>query len=125
MNEPITCRIYRPAASGPDESNGGLTSRVDEVLLFATPDDVDLHREPALPGLILHRRHDGYLYAVPIERPKPGQIAWRFGGNFLYSADALFPCFGAIPVHDRQDTVEELRAVMGYPPAVKETSHGD
>jgi hypothetical protein len=106
-------QVYRSARDFGDTTNGGATSRVDEVTLI----DDDL---PELfwanddrPAMKIVRRTIGgeeYVHAEPVEPSPEGHTDWMFGGNYIASSDGRWRrALGSrpIPVHDRCETWEQ------------------
>jgi len=92
-----------------DCTNGGVTSRVNAVVLLGETEPVPTRTAPVV-YLRLVRRWAGtpreYLHAEPIEQPKDC-VGPMMGGNFIYSSDSHFPSRYPIPVHDRFETPEQ------------------
>ena len=102
MKKGLNVNVLR--SSGGDCTLGGLSSKVDSVLLvsedvtvqgpFEVNEDEDY--------MVLVRRDIGgeYLHAVPNSILKSGKRPMA-GGNFIYTSDSRFPCRYPISVHDR------------------------
>lgn len=124
----IQCSIYKRKTSlfdSYDSSNGGISSRYNTVyvVLDDTPDEElkDLYfdqnclvrlRPGALPGTVI---------AEPIFGHKAKHTPWSFGGCYIATTDSRLTekvneiCqhrfYGAIPLHDRQETWEMYDAL--------------
>ena len=92
-----------------DCTNGGITSKVDSILLLDSNLEGGLYEYlPDKIYLKLIRRnlfgHD-YIHAVPAMNGVRLDLEelTTFGGNFIYSSDSRFRKLSAypIPVHDR------------------------
>lgn len=91
---------------GRDSTNGGISSQKGMLEIGV---DIKLV-EGAFPGLVI---------AIPMDDPE--HIGWMFGGNYLASSDSRFRAmaediaghrfYGAIPIHDRQETQEQYDAM--------------
>lgn len=101
----LTCSIYRP--SGGDCSNGGLSSRVDQVTLVGPGIPEIFAATDAAPAVELGRS-GGAVNARPVGRDGTW---WMFGGCFIYSSDGRFPSRGPIPLHDRSESSDLAEAL--------------
>ena len=105
--------VYRQA-DGSDCTNGGISSRYDRLLCLCDEGfiDVDLDNPPENLVKVVHREFGDSLscyHIEPYERPK--EIGWMAGGNYAATSDSRFAdmvggIYGAVPVHDRQETQE-------------------
>lgn len=92
--------IYR---SGPGCSNGGISDRVDKVVLVGP--NVPRIFEPSADAPEVHLRNlNGYVSAAPAEAPPEGHTPYMAGGTFIYTSDSRWPGGKPIPLHDRTDT---------------------
>lgn len=96
----LRCNIYRPAHG--NYSNGGLSSRVDQVTLVGPEIHGPFAPSEDAPAVEL-RRLGGVLNAKPVDDPR----WWMFGGCFIYTSDSRFPSNAPIALHDRTETSEE------------------
>jgi len=93
-----------------DCTNNGLSSRHEAFILCGTGVPEMYEPSAAEPGLILVRRTIAgkeYLHAQPINDPRPGNVGWMAGGNFIWSSDSRFPNRYPISIHDREETREQ------------------
>ncbi len=108
--EKVSVSIYR-AAKFPDCTGGGLTSRVTSAWLFsdATVDEIveycKLKGIDPREHLMINRRilwGEPNYFAEPVIKERGNQ---QFGGNFVYTSDAMFKeivgDYRPLPVHDR------------------------
>lgn len=89
-------------------SNGGLSSRVDELTL--TNVEGPFEPTPERPAAILVQRN-GHLHVEP-EGPRPeGCVGPMMGGCYVATPDTRFfravGFYGAVPLHDRYETTEQ------------------
>jgi hypothetical protein len=89
-----------------DCTNGGITSKVDKIILVGENIPKIFEVGEGKPYLELETSHTGYIKAVPRNFKQNGEIGGMFGGNFVYSSDSRFPSKQPIPVHDRFETQE-------------------
>lgn len=97
-----------------DCSNGGITSRFKRLLVIC-PDgfiDVDEDNPPENLCKVVKRHLFGrdVYHIEPVAEPKGA--GWMAGGNFAHTSDSRFSdmCghqYGALAIHDRQETWEE------------------
>jgi hypothetical protein len=95
----IRANVY--SRNGADTTNGGVTSRVDSVVIVNAEGPFEPSEDsPAVR--IAEKTVFGktVTYAVPVETPD-GKRGPMFGGNFIYSSDKRFPSDDPIKVHDR------------------------
>jgi hypothetical protein len=101
--------VYR---NGADCTAGGITSKVDMIIIVGEGIEGPFEVDPGEAFLELRKKNvggDEYLYAVPVDgRDTAGMVGPMFGGNFVYSSDSRFRrvCPYPIPVHDRWETQE-------------------
>jgi hypothetical protein len=81
-----------------DCTNGGITSKMNSLILGGVPNCPFTGDENNT--VVLVERCTGYVCAVPVKQPE-GMCGPMFGGNFIYSSDSRFPSNYPIPVHDR------------------------
>ncbi len=97
-----------------DCTNKGISSRYKELLLVCPQGHVTIDDEnPPESAVQLVTRAlfgDKIFHIEPLKSPAKGHVGWIMGGNFAYSCDSRFgrmiPFYGAVPIHDRQETVE-------------------
>jgi len=112
--EALYCDIFKH--EGQDCSNGGISSRFEEVqLLIGGSEDVLAQLGPfteqGTPRVRLIKRElrlrdgsDGeYLHAEPNERPAKGRSGYMNGGTFITTSDSRFPHDYPIKLHDRTE----------------------
>ncbi len=96
-----------------DSSNGGLSSRYDEMLLVAEGEQPPLGN--TLPVLWVVRRWAGtaneYVHAEPEHRPGEKRVGWMAGGTHVYSSDSRYRQVTGvsypIQLHDRSETQQQ------------------
>lgn len=112
----LTASIYRSHQRFGDSTNGGASSKVEQVLLVGPDIDEIFEERPDCPAFRIVRRpglgkkRTEYIHAEPIDGKSPGKVGWMFGGNFIYSSDSRFPSDYPIPIHDRQETQAQYDA---------------
>ena len=105
--------VYRDARLPNDCTNGGISSRYDELLLIC--DDgfikVDVNNPPENLVRIVSRNIFGkeYKYIEPVRAVDKGCVGYMFGGNVAGSSDSRFARLSEYPlkIHDRQETQEQ------------------
>lgn len=96
-----------------DCSNGGITSRHDELLLICEGGFVPVNEENPPENLVkvVTRVLWGkeYKHLEPYAPKKSGCVGYMSGGAFGYSCDGRFTRISEYPlsIHDRQETQEE------------------
>lgn len=94
-------------------SNGGITSKYDELLLVCEKGfiEVDEKNPPENLVKIVTRKLFGkeYKHIEPVAPVKPGCVGYMSGGSLAYSSDSRFSKLSEYPlnIHDRQETQEE------------------
>lgn len=103
--------IYR---NGRDSSNGGISSRVDSVVVLGGPEIFEPGADR--PAVKLVRRQFGsgvYIHAEPVDKPAGDLVGPMFGGTYISSCDSrwrdLVGHSYPIPLHDRWETPEQYR----------------
>lgn len=100
--------VYRTARLG-DCTNGGITSRYDELLLVCEDGFIKVDEENLPENLVvLVTRHlfgEEYKHLEPYA--KPAGLGWMYGGNIACTSDSRFPSQYPLKVHDRQETQEQ------------------
>ena len=116
----LTAYIYR---CGHDASNGGISrwDGPDCIVVFGTekaPLEGYIKRgEYAYPEVELRRNQFGDVYAVapptPLQQGSTGHP--MMGGNYIATSDSRFSeatgIYGAVPLHDRYETLEQYRSL--------------
>lgn len=97
----LIASIYRYGEN--DSSNGGLSSKVDKVVIVGEGIPEIFEATEEMPAVIIEKRRFGfretdYLSARPVELEGKHTMA---GGTFIYSHDSRFPADYPIPLHDR------------------------
>jgi len=106
-------------------SNGGISSRVDNVTIVAVrtmqedgsivsrpvPDDCQVFEpDEKAPAAVVVKR-GRYVHIEPAEQPNG--VGWMAGGSLVYGSDSrLRELLGhdyAVSLHDRQETIEQYR----------------
>lgn len=102
--------VYRTARLG-DCTNGGITSRYDELLLLCEDGFVNVDMENPPENLVrLVVRHlfgREYKHLEPVASTDRGSVGWMYGGNIASTSDSRFPSDYPLCVHDRQETQEQ------------------
>lgn len=113
MKKALPVDVYRSINIG-DCTNGGVSSRFDRLLVLCDDGfiDVDMDNPPENLCKVVHRFLFGrdVYHIEPVEEPKG--CGWMAGGNFAHTSDSRFSdmCghqYGALAIHDRQETWEE------------------
>ena len=97
-----------------DCTNGGLSAKYDRIVIVngEGPFEPD-EKTPAFK--LVHRNIGGrnVVHAEPVEPAASGNIGWLAGGNFCATSDSRFDeaigFYGAVSIHDRQETAEMYR----------------
>jgi len=98
--------VYRDASGG-DYTNGGISSKVDQLTLI----NVEGPHEPsdAAPAAMLNKGPLGSMNITPVDKPA-GVVGPMSGGNFAACSDSRFGkaagFYGAVAIHDRFETQE-------------------
>ena len=107
----ISLWVYKH--KGEDFSNGGITSRYDEVLIECKDGYIEVD-ENNLPEnfcrVVVMRIGDrAYKYLEPCASPDKGCVGWMSGGCYAESCDSRFSRISEYPlsIHDRQETQEQ------------------
>ena len=106
--------IYVYKTRSGDCTNGGITSKYNELLLICEDGfvDVDENNPPEnLVKVVTRKLWDGeYKHIEPYARTDKGCVGWMFGGNIAHTSDSRFSRVAGnypLKVHDRQETQEE------------------
>lgn len=109
--------VYKNGRYG-DCTNGGITSRYNELLLicetgFVTVDEDNL---PENLVKVVTRTIGGreYKHIEPVANTDRGSVGWMYGGNLAYCSDSRFREFSEYPlcVHDRQESQKQYDAMF-------------
>ena len=107
----IIAYIYRPKRG--DSSNGGISSRCDEVTVTGIGAE-NFEATEERPAVRLVKRTIGgatVVHAEPAGDRPPG--GWMFGGSFISTCDGRFGravgFYGALAFHDRNEPPSEGR----------------
>lgn len=107
----LPIKVYRN--NNGDCSNGGITSRHDELLLICDDGFIPIDEEnpPERLVQIVTRVLFGreYKHIEPYAPIKSGCVGYMSGGSFGYSCDSRFTRISDYPlsIHDRQETQEQ------------------
>lgn len=106
--------IYREAGDASDYSNGGISSRFNQILLLCDEGYVDIDEENGLPENLCHvvEVGRGHKAIEPFVTVDEGNVGWMYGGCICDTSDSRFNRLsGGYPLHlhDRQETAEEYR----------------
>lgn len=95
-------------ASGYDCTNGGISSKHDNLVLVGDGVEEIFESRDGMPAIRLILRDVGrfgkFWIAAPLDAKIEGYGAgapYMFGGNFLYCSDSRFPCDAPIKIFDR------------------------
>ena len=107
----LPCEIYKSKKLG-DCSNGGISSRYNEVLLLCEEGFIDVDRDNPPDNLCKVVTRDlGFTVHTHIEPvAKAKGVGWMAGGTLVYSCDSRFHrmCGDyALSLHDRTETQKE------------------
>lgn len=94
-----------------DSSNGGISSRVGEVTIIDERINGPFEPTDDAPAVRIVERWLGsgrYVHLEPVDQPS-GQCGPMMGGCYVATPDSRLRRIaeGAIPLHDRFETVEE------------------
>jgi len=100
-NAGLLATVYRAAGLG-DCTNGGITSRVDQVVIVGEGSEIFEPSDDA-PAVVIVRksyRFGDYMFAKPVAL---GDRQSMFGGNYITCSDSRVRAINKypIPVHDR------------------------
>jgi hypothetical protein len=101
----LLCFIYRPV--GGSCANGGISNRVDKVILVG-PDIPEIFAPTSDTPAVELRVLGDEMNAEPVGRDNTW---WMFGGAFIYTSDSRFPSRAPIALHDHCETREESEAL--------------
>jgi hypothetical protein len=105
-------RISVFRSNGRDCTNGGISSKYNELLLICDDGyiNIDENNIPENAVKMVKRNLFGKVMYHIEPYNKPTEIGWMMGGNFAYTCDSRFSemcdCYNAIPIHDRQESQE-------------------
>lgn len=108
MMKALPLSIYKD--KGGDCSNGGISSRFNEVLLICEEGYVEIDENNLPENLVklVVRNLFGreYKHIEPVARPKG--VGWMAGGTIVYSCDSRFRRMSEYPLsfHDRCESQE-------------------
>lgn len=106
----VRCQILK----GPlgDCSNGGISGKHDHVILT---DELDCPKiVNGTPTVKLVRRliEGEYLHIEPRTEVTKGNIGYMMGGCYVMGSSSMgFPSKYPLPLHDRQETIEQYQAL--------------
>jgi hypothetical protein len=103
----LVCSVFKnPLYKGC--SNGGISSRVDQVVLIGPGVPEIFEPTDDCPAVKLVRRDIGskeYLHAESIEEwERENLIGPMAGGSYIYTSDSRFPNPYPISLHDRYES---------------------
>lgn len=114
----IPIYVYKKEG-GTDCTNGGVSSKYDSLLCVCADGYIEYDENDPPENLVkVVKRHlfgQDIYHIEPVARPKLYNVGWMMGGNYAASCDSRFVemiggfggFYGAIPIHDRQETREE------------------
>ena len=112
MLKALPIKVYRDS-SNYDCTNGGISSRYDELLLICDRGFIliDEHNIPENAVKVVSKMFWGeeYKFLEPLKAVNPGNVGYMFGGTVACSSDSRFSAFSQYPlrIHDRQETQEQ------------------
>lgn len=110
----IPINVYR-RPDGCDCTNDGISAKYDRLLLACEDGFIDVDEQNSPENLVKLVKREfpwcGTVYHIePVARPDQGNVGWMAGGNFASSSDSRFSemtgVYGALSIHDRQETPE-------------------
>lgn len=97
--------VYKNGRGG-DCSNGGVSSRCDDLTLVGPGIPEIFEADEDAPAVRLVTREifgREYVHAEPLDGRRDGAVGWMAGGAFIYTSDGRFPMRYPISLHDRQE----------------------
>lgn len=91
---------------GKDYSNGGISSRYDEILLECEDGFVDVTGEEENLCRLDSVRYGEHTHYHVRPVADPTAIGWMAGGTVVFSSDSRFPFAYPLSLHDRQESQE-------------------
>lgn len=110
IEKALPVHIYKH--KGQDSSNGGISSRYDEILLL-NPDgyvEVDLDMPPENLCVYVRRvlfGNEEHDYIEPYAPVSESSVGYMDGGTICDSCDSRFQGKHPVPLHDRQETQKQ------------------
>ena len=104
----LSCNIYKWNLG--DCSNGGISSRFNDILLICDEGNVEIDEKNPPENLCkLVKRNlfgEEYLHIEPVANPTG--VGWMSGGTIIYSCDSRFRNMSRYPLsfHDRCESQE-------------------
>ena len=93
-----------------DCSNGGISSKFDEILIPCETGWIDVDETNPPENLCKIVTRDlgfiVYKYCEPYAAVDKGNVGWMFGGTLIYSSDSRFESDYPLRLNDRQETYE-------------------
>ena len=106
----LSADIYAAKDCRYDTSNGGISSRFDEVFIECERGPLEFDTDDLPENFVRVGEIMGHVYARPWRDPDKGSVGWMAGGSLVYTSDSRFRQFVneyPIMLHDRQETREE------------------
>lgn len=106
----LPINVYRNGSS--DCTNGGISSKFSQLLLVCPEGYITVDEEnlPENVVKLVKRKMFGEVINSIEPYKAPTEIGWMFGGNYAASSDYRFTeltgIYGAIAIHDRQESQE-------------------
>lgn len=104
--------------TGYDPSNGGVTSKYDEVYIPCENGYLDVDEDDPQLMKVVFRDVFGrtVVHLEPMKAVPAGHVGWMNGGCFASSSDSrvsdeLHGFYGAVAIHDRCETYELYEAL--------------
>lgn len=94
---------------GQDWSNGGISSKFDEVLVLNPEGYVKIDLDDPPENLCIYVKrtlfgNEEHDYIQPYAPVKDGYLGYMDGGTVCDTCDSRFPGKHPLPLHDRQET---------------------
>lgn len=93
--------------NGKDYSNGGISSKFNNVLLVCEDGYLDVNGNEENLVMLKTKKVGNieYKYFEPVA--KPSGVGYMDGGTIVYSSDARFPHLYPLKLHDRTESQEQ------------------
>jgi hypothetical protein len=109
----LPINVYRDTSG--DCTNGGISSRYDQLLLIGEKGFIDIDEnnipENAVKLVVRNFGTKEYKNLEPVRLHDKNKTTYMYGGNIAYTSDSRFPSDYPLKIHDRQETYEEYDAL--------------
>ena len=111
MREVRSLPVYVFKNEGKDWSNGGITSRFNEILVLNDKGHVQVDLDNPPENLCVYVERELWLgevfnYIEPYAPKEKGCVGWMYGGCIADTSDSRFQSDHPVRIHDRQETQE-------------------